>query len=287
MKNLVLTVDGIWTKGTNLAHLTNLNQPRNGNGPLPYPNFGFIEWRTQRGRSNYKGVDLGLEKRFSRGYSFGLAYTLGDSKDNTSEHLTAQGSPSFAQDAVNLEAWYGPSDFDVRHRVAVNLVAELPFGEGKRWAQSGAGRALLGGWTVSGIWAARSGRPFMVTQGGNNVGQNMTGLPNLVGDPEGDKSVERFFNVSAFQAVPPGTFGNEPRNPLRGPGWQSLDVTVSRRFEVGSRMGAVLRWDVFNAFDTTNFGLPARNISDAATAGIISTVGGDPRTMQLSVRLTF
>ena len=136
VRNLVLTVDGVWTKGNDLAHLVNLNQPRNGNGPLPYPNFGFVEWRTQRGHWTYKGIDLGLEKRFSQGYSFGVAYTLSDSKDNTSEHLSTQGSASFPQDAVNLEAWYGPSDYDVRHRLAVNFVAELPFGEGKRWLQS-------------------------------------------------------------------------------------------------------------------------------------------------------
>jgi hypothetical protein len=287
VQDLVVTVDGVWTKGTNLGHLVNLNQPRNGNGPLPFPNFGFIEWRTQRGESEYKGVDVGIEKRFARGYSIGVAYTLSDSKDNTSEHLSTQGSFSFPQDAVNLDAWHGPSDYDVRHRLAVNFVAELPFGEGKRWLTSGAGRAVLGGWTVSGIWAARSGRPFMVNQGSNNVGQSMTGLPNLVGDPDGDETVERWFNVAAFQAVPSGTFGNEPRNPLRGPGWQSLDLTVSRRFQPTSRVGAVLRWDVFNVFNRTNFGLPARNISDTATVGTITTLAGDPRTMQLSVRLTF
>jgi outer membrane receptor protein involved in Fe transport len=287
IKNLLLNVDGVWSKGSNLAHLVNLNQPRNGNGPLPFPNFGFIEWRTQRGRSNYKGVDVGLEKRFSGGYSFGVAYTLSDSKDNTSEHLSAQGSASFPQDSVNLDAWYGPSDFDVRHRVAVNFVAELPFGEGKRYLQSGVGRTLLGNWTVAGIWAARSGRPFTVTQGNNNVGLNMTGLPNLTGDPDGDETVDRWFNPAAFQAVPSGTFGNEPRNILRGPGWQSLDLTLSRRIDVSSRVGAILRWDVFNVFNTTNLGLPNRNIAAPAVLSTITTLGGDPRTMQLSLRLNF
>jgi len=287
LTGLVLSVDGVWTKGTNLAHLVNLNQPRNGNGPLPYPNFGFIEWRTQRGRSQYKGIDVGLDKRFSDGYSIGIAYTLSDSKDNTSEHLSTQGSNSFPQDSVNLEAWFGPSDYDVRHRLAVNFVAELPFGEGKKMVTSGVGAKVLGGWTVSGIFAARSGRPFTVNQSSNNVGQNMTGMPNLVGDPEGDKTVERWFNVAAFQLVPSGTFGNEPRNILRGPNWKSCDLTLSKRINVNPRIGAVLRWDIFNVFDTVNFGLPNRNLSDAATVGTITTLGGDARTMQLSLRVLF
>ena len=74
------------------------------NGPLPYPNFGFIEWRAQNGKSEYKGIDLGIDKRFSKGHGFGVSYTLGDSKDNTSEHLTTQGSNSFPQNSRDFAA---------------------------------------------------------------------------------------------------------------------------------------------------------------------------------------
>ena len=84
VRGLVLSVDGVWTKGTNLASLVNLNQPlpsapgaNDARGALPYPNFGFIEWRAQNGESKYKGIDVGLEKRFAHGYSFGASYTLG------------------------------------------------------------------------------------------------------------------------------------------------------------------------------------------------------------------
>jgi hypothetical protein len=294
LPNVVLSVDGVWTKAKNLATLVNLNQPlpnaagNNALGPVPYPLFGtFIEYRQQNGRSNYKGIDFGLEKRFSQGYGFGIAYTLSDSKDNTSEHLATQGSNSFPQNARDLEQWYGPSDFDIRHRLAVNYVFELPFGSGKKWANSGAGSAILGGWTWSGIYALRSGRPFTVNQSSNNVGLSMTGLPHLVGDTKGAETFEQWFNPLAFQLVPSGTFGNEPRNALRGPGWQSLDLTVSRRLALGTRVGAEVRWDIFNVFNRTNLGLPNRNVSDAATLATITTLAGDPRTMQLSLRLTF
>ena len=58
----------------------NLNQPLPVgacNNALPYPNFGFIEC-AQNGKSTCKGVD----KRFDKGYAFGVAYTIGESKDN-------------------------------------------------------------------------------------------------------------------------------------------------------------------------------------------------------------
>ncbi len=289
---IVLTVDGVYTKGSNLGRLVNLNQPlpnaagNNALGPLPYPNFGFIEYRTQDGESEYKGVDVGLEKRFSKGYSFGVAYTLADSKDNTSEHLSTQGSNSFPQDTRDIAAWYGPSDYDVRHRLAINYVIELPFGKGKKFAQEGAAASIFGGWTLSGIFTARTGRPFTINQSSNNVGTNLTGLPDQVGDPKGPETVDQWFNTAAFVAVPSGTFGNVTRNSLRGPNYKSVDFSLQRRLEISSRIGAVVRWDVFNAFNRVNFGLPNRNLSGGGF-GTISSLGGDPRLMQVSLRLTF
>ena len=96
----------VGTKGRNLATLVNLNQPLGGRrAPVPYPDFGFIEWREQNGTSSYKGIDLGLERRFSKGYGFGIAYTLADSTDKSAEHLSTGGSPSFPQNARNLDDW--------------------------------------------------------------------------------------------------------------------------------------------------------------------------------------
>src|SRR5215510_8561201 len=161
----IATADFIYTRGSNLATLVNLNQPlpsapgaSDARGALPYPNFGFIEWRSQNGKSEYKGVDTSIEKRFARGYSVGVAYTIGNSKDNASEQLTTQGSNAFPQDSRNFENWYGPSDYDVRHRLTTNFVVNLPLGQ----------NVIARDWTVSGIYAIRSGRPFTVNQSGNN-----------------------------------------------------------------------------------------------------------------------
>lgn len=292
-KGLVLTTDFVYTKGTNLASLVNLNQPlpnaagNNALGALPYPNFGFVEWRAQDAESEYKGVDVGLERRFAHGYGFGVAYTLGDSKDNASEQLSTQGSNAFPQNARDFSNWYGPSDYDVRHRLALNFVVELPFGSGKKYLNKGAGATILGGWTLSGIYTYRSGRPFTVNQSSNNVGTNMTGLPNLVGDTKGAETVDQWFNPAAFQQVTSGTFGNEKRNLLRGPNYKSLDFSLQRRIDVTKRVNATLRWDVFNALNTVNFGLPNRNISDSVNVGTITSLGGDPRLMQVSLRLAF
>ena len=175
----------------------------------------------------------------------------------------------------------------MRHRLAVNYVWELPFGTNKKYAQSGAAAAILGGWTWSGIYAWRSGRPFTVNQSGNNVGTNMTGLPNVTGAFNYPKTVDQWFTADGFQAVPSGTFGNEVRNQLRGPSWKSFDMSLARTFHINGRMGATLRWDVFNLFNTTNLGLPNRNLSSHSTLGTITSLAGDARVMQLSARFAF
>ncbi len=277
----------ITTLVRNISLLRNLNQPLNGNGPRPYPAFGDIEWRENKGSSTYNGLDLSIEKRFTDGYSFRLAYTLSKSTDEAPEHLSSGGSGG-QQDTNNLAAWRGPSDFDTRHRIVGTFVAELPFGPGKKWMSEGASGAILGGWLVSGIYTGRTGRPFTVVQGNNNVGSFATGLPNRVGDGTlSNPTVDRWFDASALQPVVSGTFGNSGRNILRGPGWITFDTSVQRRFVFARRTEVTARCDVFNLFNRANFGLPNRDISNARIVGTITSLAGDARTMQFSMRLAF
>jgi hypothetical protein len=281
-KELVASLDVVGTRGDHLANLVNLNQPIGGNGPLPYPDYGFIEWREHEATSSYKGMDLALRRRFTGGWGFGLAYTLSECTDQSAEHLAQGGSPSFSQDARNLEAWEGPCGYDTRHRFVGNFVVDLPFGR----ESTGVTKALVGGWTLSGIYAWRSGRPFTVTQGSNNVGQGHTGMPNQVGSGEGPETVDKWFEPADFAAVPSGTFGNAGRNILRGQGWQGLDLSLQKAFAAGPTR-VIFRWDVFNVFDTVNLGLPDSNLSNTATVGTIRSLAGDPRIMQFSLRVSF
>jgi hypothetical protein len=287
-RDFVASVDFVASNTSHLAVLRNLNQnlpgTRDANGALPYPAFGNVQWREMTGEGSYKGVDLSFEKRMSKGYSYRASYTLGEAIDQAPEHLNA--SSGRPQNGRDLEAWEGPSDFDIRHRLVANFIAELPFGEGKPYLQDGVAGKILGGWMVTGIYSARTGRPMTITQGNNNVGAGMTGLPNLTGDPNGAETVEQWYNPAAFTQVPSGTFGNAGRNILRGPGWVTFDMSVARRINFNDRVNATLRWDAFNLFNRANFGLPQRDMT-SSTAGVISDLAGDPRVMQLSLRLGF
>jgi hypothetical protein len=288
----------VGSKGTHLYTLRDLNQPLPGQTNLPraqrfpFPVFGLVEYRDDNGISNYNSMEATLDKRFRRGYTIRAAYTFSKSLDNSFEHLTSGGSNSFPQNARDLHSWYGLSDFDVRHRFVANGIWELPFGRGRKYFQEGFASALLGGWELSGDFNVRSGKPFTVTQSGDplSLGSLSTTLPDLVADPHiSNQTIDRWFDPTAFRVLTATTnrFGTEGRNILIGPGFASLDFSIHRRFGLGAESRYLdFRWEVFNALNRANFGLPNRTIN-SSNVGTITTLAGDPRVMQFALRLNF
>jgi hypothetical protein len=300
--NLVVTLDYVGTKGTHLSTLRNLNQQLFnaagfGTGVIPYPNLGPIEYRDNGGNSNYHGGELTVEKRFSRGFSFRAAYTYSKSIDSAQEHLAQGGTGSFTQNAHDLRERRGPSDFDIRHRFTGSYIYELPFGKGRSYLKDGPLAHVLGGWRLSGVSNIRSGRPFTVSAGGNSTalgGPRGGGLVSAFADclrdgtlPSGQRNVDRWYDTTAYAAPTPARLGNCGRNTLRGPNLTNFDVQVARTFDYfGEGRDLEFRWEVFNMFNTPQFGLPERNISSSA-AGRITTLAGDPRVMQFALKFNF
>ncbi|MGI8640888.1 MAG: TonB-dependent receptor, partial [Pyrinomonadaceae bacterium] len=290
----------VHTRGTKLYVLRDLNQadPATIVGglvtarPRPFAQFGEVEYRDDLGISRYNALETTLDKRFSNGYTIRAVYTLSNSKDNTGEHLTNNGSSSSLPNSRDASLWYGNSDFDVKHRFVINGILELPFGRGKKFFTEGIGAAILGGWDLAASFNHRTGRQFTVTQGGDplRVGGFQPTLPNLIGNPNLENpTIDRWFDRAAFQFLTPGvsTFGNQRRNVLRGPKFASLDFAVHRRFGLWNEdTNLEFRWEVFNALNRANFALPNRSI-DSSSVGTITALQGDPRVMQFAVRFNF
>lgn len=288
----------VGTRGTHLPTLRDLNQPLPGQTTLaraqrfPYPRFGLIEYRDDNGISRYDSMEARVEKRFGAGYSIHAGYTFSKSLDNSFENLTTGGSNAFPPNARDLHSWYGLSDFDVRHRFVFSGIWDLPLGRDRRFANSGFSARLFGDWKLAATFNTRTGRPFTVTQAGDplSLGLLSVTLPDLIGDPRiFSPTVEQWFNVGAFQTLNASTnrFGSGGRNTLIGPSFASLDFAVHRRFGLWEENRYVdFRWEVFNALNRANFGLPNR-IINSADASTITTLAGDPRTMQFAVRFQF
>ena len=121
-----------------------------------------------------------------------------------------------------LDCEWGRSIFDVRHRLVASVLYELPFGQGKPFAETDAAAAILGGWQISAIINKSSGFPRDPANGVDvpNTGAQ-TYRPNLVSgqDPnDGPQRVEQWFNTDAFVRPDAFTYGNAGRNIVVGPG---------------------------------------------------------------------
>ncbi len=241
-----------------------------------------------RNRSTYHAGTLRLQQRFTNGAQFLVSYTYGKSLDYGASAASGGGAVGNGQTITNMDAWHGPSGFDVRHRTSISYVYELPFGSGRRW-MSNAGNlleAVVGGWQLAGITTVTTGRPFTVTlQAGVNNGA--PSWPNRIGSGRLDNpTVDLWFNPADFVAPPANTYGDSGRGILYGPGHTNFDTSLSKRFSIGWRANAEIRWDVFNLFNHPGFGFPNAAIGNP-TVGRISTTVVDNRSMQFAFKVNF
>jgi hypothetical protein len=126
------------------------------------------------------------------------------------------------------------------------------------------------------------------------AGSNFALYPNVIGNPNlANRGVHQWFNEAAFAAPAAGTFGNEHRNQLTGPGLATTNLSLSKTFSIWEDVKLQVRGDANNAFNHPSFGLPSNTLSVTPSGGIApgsSTITGvtvPSRTMQVSARLSF
>lgn len=286
----------------------------------PQPSYGQIDYKTSGcvdglvvngqalsgcGRASYDALQLSATRRFRSGFTGGLQYQFSRNKGTT------QGSNEAAtsQNTFDYETEYGTNPQDIPHTFNGSLVYLIP-GEGL-WR---------GGWRVGGILNARSGVPVNVTiSRADNVtvnGQSVTNIPggNSRGTQRPDvvpgvdpylKDGVRWLNPAAFMTPQPGTFGNLPRNALRGPEFVQLDMMFSKDFQFAQSQSFQLRVELFNIMNRLNYENPASSLpgngavavpfsdAQAGTFGYMlgplnRTVGlGTARQTQISLRYSF
>ena len=285
--------------GTRGEHLLfnglNLNQAAPGAGSVnsrrPYntlnPNLVNLSYQGSGGDSFYNSLQARLERRVSAGINFGASYTYASSLADVGEPNSG-GNGNF-QDSRCIRCNYGPMPNDFRHTLVVNSVFELPFGHGRRFVNSGALSQIVGPWNLSTIWRAHTGDRFTVYYGTNvsNSSGGGTQRPNRIasGILKSGKSINNWFDKSAFVAPAQYTFGNSGTGILTGPNSFIVDLTLERHFVISHGLDANLRGEAFNAFNHANFNDPNATIGNA-NAGIISSTG-DPRVLQVALKLSF
>jgi hypothetical protein len=257
----------------------------------PFPQFSNVSIVLPSiGRSDYHAGTLRVERRFGEGFSALVTYTYAKFLTDTDAGGSDLGDISNYSDFYNRAADYGPSANDIRHRLTLSSVYELPIGRGKRYLSSGLPAHLLGGWSVGMLGTLQSGPPFSVTTQTNSTNAFSAGAPraDLVGDPElpaDERTLTRWFNTEAFAQPALFTFGNSPPGVLRGDGIINFDISLAKNLWLAGERFLQLRVELFNAFNHPNFGLPAHTFG-APNFGVVSEAGPG-RTVQLGLRFVF
>jgi hypothetical protein len=277
--------------GTNLdTSLTNFNSPQpdpnasalNIQARRPYPAFGRIRMWMTDGESDYHSLQSEFKHRGPFGLNLSVAYTLSQLKDNQQGGLNA--SRGRRQNPISLEGEYADSADDVRNRLVVGYVWDIPFGS----SLTGLTGALLKGWQVSGIGIFSSGSPVFIGQDGDTLNVDSGDVrPNLTGDPTlpgSERTIQRWFNTAAFSRATQ-TYGTSPRNPVVGPGSKVLDISLAKGFGIRAGQQLQFRLEAFNAFNWVNWGDPNGTLGNS-NFGVISSASA-AREMQVSLKYTF
>jgi hypothetical protein len=188
-------------------------------------------------------------------------------------------------DAYNRRLDKGRSGTDVPHRMVASVLYEVP-----RVSHRRAIDAVAGGWKLGVFGTFQSGPPFTVISASNTTNAFPAGglRPNLIADPnlpDGQRSLGRWFDTSAFAQPAPFTFGNSPRSGLRGAGIQTVDLTLLKEFAITERWRTELRGEFYNLLNHANFDIPGHTLG-AADFGVVSSAR-PARAAQLGLRVSF
>src|SRR6202047_4389009 len=259
----VLEIAYSGSKGTRLYSFYNANQAKpskNPNAPtaprrpIPAIDNAIFQLRPD-GNSEYNGLQVRAEHRFSHGLSLLMTYSYGHPLANSSRVNLQR--PNFSDFRWSAHpGWeHGNSDFDVRHRFVLSYMYELPFGHGKRFATSGLANQVFGGWELSGIASLISGNWFTILDSTSNfANSDGSQRPDTVANPNGRPCVPgTLFNTCAFVDPALGSFGNTRRNTVLGPNVRLWELSLLKNFTLPKETKLQFRTEFFNVLNLTNF----------------------------------
>ncbi len=250
------------------------------------------------GNSWYHGMQVNVNKRFSRGFQIQGAYTYAHAIDDSSDPLVAaeKTNRSFPRNSFALQNERGNSGFDIRHRLVLNYSWDLPVGKGGAFLNSGFMGRILEGWRWSGITTIQSGHPYDLFGNRDSEHTGLSARLDIIGDPtlpSGHPKSQTGVNWDAFQLADYGFAGNVGKNHYFGPGYNNWDMVMSKDTTITERVKLQFRTEVFNVFNRTQFDQPGNLYQDPGTFGFstetISRADGttSARQLQFGLKLLF
>ena len=256
-------------------------------GPLG-SNFANDDYEASMGNSAYHSFQSSL-RHTGKAYDFSVAYTFSKSMDTAS-------SISDPVNPFNYKLTRSLSSFDLKHSIVTTYEYRLPF---DRLIHGH--KALVEGWSISGITRASTGFPVTISSDGDN--SLMGSLPNGVNNKSldlpdraaGNLNLNQnprnglpYFNTTLFTSNALGTPGTASRRSFYGPGMFNSDMALLRSVKLSETKSIQFRLETFNTFNHTQFFGPAA-VSGDIDSDLFGQVirASPPRLMQLAVKFSF
>jgi hypothetical protein len=232
-----------------------------------------------------------FRRRAARGLNFNAEYTFAKALTDGWESSSSTDS----QIATCRSCDKGPASFDVRHRVVLSGVYELPVGRGRPFGRDlpRAADLVAGGWIITGITTFSTGAPIFITSP-NTTGIVYTSVranrlcngsdSKYSGNLRTDGFIE--FDTSCFASPAVGYFGTSGRSPIDGPGINNWDLGLEKTFSIREQTRLEFRGELFNAFNHAQFTMLTTDTGSGANFGRISSARA-PRLIQLGLKLLF
>jgi hypothetical protein len=270
------------------------------------PRFNTVMQVQSIGDSIYHAFQFEAVKQYGNGLTLRGTYTWGHSIDDTSDALAVliNDDPN-VQDPRNVLNNRANSEFDIRHRVTLSHVYDIPFA--RRF--TGIRRKALDGWSFSGIFTFQTGLPATLFAGSRlGISDNALlagGLVRVNGDPTLLQPTPAGSAAAAVSAANNpissstllatvgtvtqpllGNFGNSPRNALRLADLTDFDWSFYKTTKVTERLALQFRWEIYNVFNHANFGV-LNNVRTSPFFGTYTSTATDQRKMQFALKVIF
>ncbi|MBI2681286.1 MAG: TonB-dependent receptor [Candidatus Solibacter usitatus] len=261
----------------------------------PYPEFGSVGMgNNNQAHARYQSYIFRVEKRFSGGLSLLAHLTASKTLDMAFAGTNFSNAAGFVvQNNYDYEAEYSLAAQNNPRRFVSVITYELPFGKGKKFANSNTlADYVIGGWQINLITTIQAGFPLSVNQNNNNAfagtgGQrpNTTGTsPSKDGSPE-DK-IDQYLNPAAFVEAPAFTFGALSRTlPDRAPSANNWDISIFKSVRIKERVTAQFRAESVNVTNHPRFNPPNGLTVGSGSFGYINQQANFPRFVQLGARI--
>jgi hypothetical protein len=267
----ILTTANAASLGVSNPSVQQIGRPYYGSTRLN-PAFKDIEEVGSWGSSIYNALQLSVEHRFSHGFDIRANYTFSKAQDDASDFTQAM-QPN---DPYSPGKEWSLSDEDQRNRLTATGVWQIPYQ--RHPGQNSAARWLLGDWTTSALVTLHGAVPYNIT-----VGSDVNGDDNSSTDRPIASAAT--CSPSAVNACP--TLG---RNSGEGPRLATTDFRLAKSIPIHGNISSQFLAEGFNIFNHVNY--DGQNTTWGTAASPVSTLGqftvaGDPRQVQLGVKIFF